>query len=205
MKVSVLFVQGAGSGAYEADQNLATSLQRMLGGSNYDVIYPKMPNEDSPAYKPWANEIAKNLFGLRGEIVLVGHSFGGAMLLKFLSEETIKPSVASLFLIATPFVGADENWRGDAFALEPDFAGKLSGITQISLYHSRDDDIVPFAHLALYARSLPQAAVRKFRSRGHQFANDLSEVAADIAKAVRPQAKRLWGPRSPSGQAYPTN
>src|SRR5450631_1755347 len=104
---------------------------------------------------------------------LVGHSFGGAMLLKYLSEETIKASVASLFLIAAPFVGADENWRDNAFALEPDFAGKLSGLPQISLYHSRDDDIVPFAHLAVYARSLPQATVRKFRSRGHHFGNDL--------------------------------
>jgi uncharacterized protein len=86
MKVNVLFVQGSGSGAYEADQKLATSLQRRLR-SGYDVIYPKMPDEDSPAYKPSANAIAASLSGLRGEIALVGHSFGGAMLLKYLSED----------------------------------------------------------------------------------------------------------------------
>lgn len=44
MRVKVLFVKGAGDGAYEADQKLATSLQRALG-EGYDVIYPKMPNE----------------------------------------------------------------------------------------------------------------------------------------------------------------
>jgi hypothetical protein len=39
---------------------------------------------------------------------------------------------------------------------------------------------VPFAHLALYAQKLPQATLREFDRRGHQFQNDLSEVAADI-------------------------
>jgi hypothetical protein len=40
--------------------------------------------------------------------------------------------------------------------------------------------VIPFAHLALYAEQLPQASVREFDGRGHQFNNDLSEVAADI-------------------------
>jgi hypothetical protein len=39
---------------------------------------------------------------------------------------------------------------------------------------------VPFAHLAIYAKKLPQATIREFDGRGHQFNNDLSEVAADI-------------------------
>jgi len=50
----------------------------------------------------------------------------------------------------------------------------------IFLYHSRDDEIVPFAHMAIYAKKLPQATIRKFNGRGHQFNNDLSEVAKDI-------------------------
>jgi hypothetical protein len=39
---------------------------------------------------------------------------------------------------------------------------------------------VPFTHLALHAEKFSQATVRKFDGRGHQFNNDLSEVAADI-------------------------
>jgi hypothetical protein len=37
-------------------------------------------------------------------------------------------------------------------------------------------------HLAMYAEKLPQASLREFDGRGHQFNNDLSKVAADIAR-----------------------
>jgi hypothetical protein len=43
-----------------------------------------------------------------------------------------------------------------------------------------DDEWVPFAHLALYAEKVPQARVREFEGRGHQFDDDLSEVAHDV-------------------------
>jgi len=52
----------------------------------------------------------------------------------------------------------------------------------IFLYHSRDDEVVPFADLALYTEDLPRATVREFGERGHQFNNDLTEVAADIKR-----------------------
>ncbi len=44
---------------------------------------------------------------------------------------------------------------------------------------------MPFAHLALYTGALPDATVREFDGRGHQFNNDLSEVAADIKRLER--------------------
>lgn len=40
---------------------------------------------------------------------------------------------------------------------------------------------MPFAHLAIYAKKLPGATIRELDGRGHQFNNDLSEAAADIA------------------------
>jgi hypothetical protein len=35
----------------------------------------------------------------------------------------------------------------------------------------------------MYAAKLPRATIREFDGRGHQFNNDLSEVAADIRKS----------------------
>ena len=67
--------------------------------------------------------------------------------------------------------------------LPQDFAAMLPAIPRIFLYHSRDDEVVPFAHLALYAAKLPQATIREFDGRGHQFGNDLAEVVEDIRKA----------------------
>jgi hypothetical protein len=39
---------------------------------------------------------------------------------------------------------------------------------------------VPFGHLSLYEAILPRATFRKIDGRGHQFRNDLKEVAADL-------------------------
>jgi predicted alpha/beta hydrolase family esterase len=113
-------------------------------------------------------------------VILVGHSLGGSILLKYLTEEKIETPVVGVFVIAAPYWGGDENWQYDGFTLQEGIAEKFPGGAQIFLYHSRDDDIVPFAHLALYAEILPQATIREFNGRGHQFNDDLLEVARDI-------------------------
>jgi hypothetical protein len=46
MAKQVLFIQGAGEGAYDADKKLAESLQQALG-SDYEVRCPLMPDEDN--------------------------------------------------------------------------------------------------------------------------------------------------------------
>jgi predicted alpha/beta hydrolase family esterase len=91
-------------------------------------------------------------------------------------------SLAGLFVIAAPYCGADEYWKWDEVRLPQDVAAKLASIPRIFLYHSRDDEIVPFAHLALYAAKLPQANIRVYDGRGHQFGNDLADVAGDITR-----------------------
>lgn len=179
MKMQVVFVQGGGQGAYEEDRMLAASLQAALGAA-YNVRYPQMPNEDSPDYPSWKATVAQELASLDGEVLLVGHSLGGSVLMKYLSEEKIKPSIGGLFLVAAPYWGGDEHWQYDDLTLHEDFAAKLPYIPRIFLYHSHDDAIVPFAHLALYGAKLPQATVRSFESGGHQLNNDLSQLAADV-------------------------
>jgi predicted alpha/beta hydrolase family esterase len=180
MKKHVLFVHGGGQGAYEEDKKLAANLRDVLGAA-YDVRYPKMPDEDHPEYEAWKNQIAKELTALDGEVLLVGHSLGGSILLKYLSEETVEKRIAGIFLIASPYWGAEE-WQVSEYELQEDFASKLPDELPIFFYHSRDDEVVPFAHLALYKEKLPQATIREFDGRGHQFNNDLPDVAWDIKR-----------------------
>ena len=178
MTKQVLFVHGGGEGAYEEDKKLAENLRDVLGAA-FDVHCPKMPDEASPDSEAWKDTIARELATLDGEAVLVGHSVGAFVLLKYLSEEAVEKPVAGLFLIAAPFVGTG-GWQVEEDALPEDFASKLPEGLPVFLYHSRDDEWVPFAHLALYAEKLPQATIHEFDGRGHQFDDDLSEVARDI-------------------------
>jgi predicted alpha/beta hydrolase family esterase len=183
LKSHVLFVHGGGEGAHEADEKLAVSLRDALGGG-YDVRSPKMPNEGSPEVEAWKDRISEELAAMDGEVVLVGHSVGAFVLLKYLSEEEPEKPVAGLLLVAAPYVGTG-GWELDEYALREDFASELPEGLQVFLYHGRDDEEVPFEHLALYEANLPRAAVRVSDGRGHQFGDDLSEVARDIREIER--------------------
>jgi uncharacterized protein len=178
MKRQVLFIHGGGQGAYEADKELAANLRDELGAA-YDVRCPEMPDEESPEYEAWKEEIEQELAMLDGEVILVGHSLGALILLKYVSEVKMGKPVAGLFLVATPYVGTG-GWEFEEDALREDFAAKLPLRLPVFLYHSHDDEVVPFAHLALYEAKLPQATIHEFDGRGHQFDNDLSEVARTI-------------------------
>ena len=178
MKTQVLFIQGGGEGAYDEDEKLAVALQDALG-TEYQVSYPRMPAEENPEAKAWMNQISKELTSLDGRVVLVGHSAGGSVLLKYLLKENVTKPIAGIFLISIPYWGPEDE-EGEEYTLRDGFASQLPQGVPIFLYHSRDDEWVPFAHLALYAEKIPQATIREFDGRGHQFNNDLSELAADI-------------------------
>jgi uncharacterized protein len=181
MTKHVLFIQGAGEGAYEEDKKLAASLKRAVG-SEYEVHYPAMPDEDNAPYEQWKQQIEKELAVMQGAIILMGHSVGASIIVKWLSEMELMKPIAGVFLMATPFWGGD-GWKYEGYeelALPKGGAAKFPKGVPTFLYHCRDDETVPFDHLALYAEVLPQATVREFDEGGHQLNNDLSEVAKDV-------------------------
>lgn len=178
MAKEVLFIQGGGEGAHAADAPLAESLRQALG-HGYDLHYPRMPDEADPNVERWKRAIARALSSMPGEVILVAHSVGGSLLLRYLADEAARRPVAGLFLLAAPSWDADR-WSFDDLRLPQDLAERLSPVPRIVLYHCRDDEVVPFAHLALHAQRLPRAQVRALDHGGHQFGNDLRGVAADI-------------------------
>lgn len=109
-----------------------------------------MPNEDNPEYEAWKGWIASQFAALDNEVVLVGHSVGASILLKYLSEENVTTPVAGTFLLASPYIVAG-GWEVDMDALRKNLASTFSEESPMYFYHSRDDEVVPFGHLALYA------------------------------------------------------
>jgi hypothetical protein len=181
MKQQILFIQGGGEGAHEVDIQLVNSLRKTLGDA-YEVDYPKMSKESDPDYRRWKPQIKRELAAAKGKVILIGHSLGGSFLLKYLTEDRTERPIAAIFLIATPYWGGD-GWRYEGYesvALPKDAVSKLPKGMPIFFYHGRNDETVPFAHLALYAEKFPKATIRVLDRRGHQLGNDLSEVAADI-------------------------
>jgi len=128
-----LFIQGGGSEEdYAADAKLFASFQEVLGEA-YVVHYPRLLDEPAPDFgrkKKIGNEISS----IKGEVILVGHSLGASMLLKYLSENKIKKRIRGVFLISTPFWSGDEDWQQGP-KLQEGFADRLPKGIPIFLYH----------------------------------------------------------------------
>jgi hypothetical protein len=108
MNKHVLFIQGGGGKEdYEADAKLVTSLEEELGEA-YTVHYPLLSNESSLDFGR-KEQIDKEISFIKGEIILVGHSLGASMLLKYLSESQVQKKIVGIFLISTPFWSGDED------------------------------------------------------------------------------------------------
>ena len=178
MTKNTLFIQAGGDGGYEADEKLVASLQKE-SGTDYKVHYPRLASDEDLPDFGWPQQIGKEIHSITGELTLVAHSLGASMLLKCLSENRFEKDIKGIFLMAAPFWSGDENWK-QGLKLNQGFENKLPENVPLFLYHCRDDEEVPFSHLSIYRQKLPKATVRETESGGHQFNNDLSEVAEDI-------------------------
>ncbi len=133
-------------------------------GEEYDVLAPIMPNKTNAQFSEWRLWFEKMFPFLEHGAILVGHSLGGMFLAKYLAEHTLPRRIGALFLVAAPHNHTGE--VGD-FTLPSSLDGVARQVANIFLFHSTDDDVVPFSELAVYAKQLPNAHVATFTDRGH--------------------------------------
>ena len=175
----ILFIQGGGAGVHdEWDDKLVESLRRELG-SEYEVRYPRMPDEGDPSYARWSTAIRREMAALDDGAVVAGHSVGATILVKALAEQPPENGLAAIVLIAAPFVG-EGGWPADEFELVSDLGASLPPGVQVHVFHGLRDETAPPSHADLYALAIPQARVHQLPGRDHQLNNDLSEVAEAI-------------------------
>jgi uncharacterized protein len=192
MQREILFIHGAGpQGLFEGSTGLVAYLKEALGKS-YWIKCPGMPEPENPRYEHWKQKIEKEMAMIDGEVILVGHSLGGSVLLKYLSEEKFNKPIAGLFLIAAAYWGI-KDWEIDEYILQKDFAKKLPPIQKIFLYHCCDDEWVPFEHAGYYAKKLPQANVRMLEGNTHDFSGGLPEIIDDIRSLQVNLELRMFG------------
>ena len=179
---TVVIVHGAGAQVEGAGSTrLVAGLRRALAG-RHAVLSPAMPDPDEPTHRAWSGAVADVLRAAPGPVLLIGHSLGGSTLLKHLAKSPPAEArtVRGLFLVAAPFWGSPD-WEFDEYALPPGAASALPPGVPLFVYHSRDDAVVPVSHATRYGAALPGAVVRILDGRGHEFADGLPELVADLA------------------------
>ena len=96
----ILFIQGGGAGVHdEWDDKLVASLRRELG-SDYEVRYPRMPDEGDPSYNRWSTAIRREMAALDDDAVVVGHSVGATVLVNALAEQPPEKRLGAISTIA---------------------------------------------------------------------------------------------------------
>jgi predicted alpha/beta hydrolase family esterase len=188
MPADVLFVHSAGPQSGEqGSAPFVNALRRSLG-PDYQVAFPAMPAPTQPSYERWKEALDQRFAGGASPSFLVGHSLGGSVLLKYLSEQSWAMPALGLFVVAAPF------WRRggsvEEFVLRDGFAHSLPEALRIYLYQSRDDEELGSEHLSAYAAALPQATVRQPRSGGHTFARGLPELVEDLRALSASSARK---------------
>jgi predicted alpha/beta hydrolase family esterase len=164
---------GPGQGSYDLVQSLRKELT-----DQFDILYPIIKNPEAPSYQNWSAMLAEEFSKLQSPIILVGHSLGGSVLLKYLAENPVNIDVSGLFLVATPHWGSNVG----EFMLPEDFKKKLSHLSPIYLYHGIGDTEVPFRHLDFYRNAFKRAWVRELATDDHIFSNGLPELIVDIKR-----------------------
>ena len=169
-----------GQGSYDFVEWLKQSLE-----AEYDICHPIIEDPEAPAYSMWKAVFNQEFANPEGEVILIGHSLGGSILLKYLSEEKTSLRIKGLFLVSIPFWGQDQ-WNVDDFSLIPDFQSHLPELPVIHLYHCLDDPVVPFEHMELYQNKIPGAVIHELNGNNHAFSNGLPIIIEHIKRLEHP-------------------
>lgn len=144
----------------------------------WEVFIPKMPSPLHATYTWRTIRFEKYLPVIQWEhIVLIWNSLWWSFLCKWLSENTFPKKINQLHLVATPITKAtlgDFLWD---LTLLPHLETQCD---EIYLYHSRDDDAVPYTQSELLKKHLPTAKFLTFDTRGHFYEPTFPELLENM-------------------------
>jgi len=142
-----------------------------------------MPNGADARYAAWKIWFEKIFPHLDESVILVGHSLGAAFLIKYLSENTLSRPVRATFLVGAPYDEGKDARHSTEFNPPDELSGLVAQGGAVTLYHSTDDPIVPFADFEAYRAKLPSARFVSFTDRLHFFDEHFPELVEDIKNA----------------------
>jgi predicted alpha/beta hydrolase family esterase len=179
----LLFVHGGGDEACDYDREIVDRLQQALGAKP-PVALPHIPALEALDWAQVEAQLGKVLDALPAGAIVIAHSVGGAAVLKLLSQG-YDSHLGQLFLLAVPYTGADGEWGKDAFAFPADFAKRLPRSLPVTLWHSRDDAVIPVESAERYRQKLTRARIILLDGYGHQFEGPLGFLADAIQGALQ--------------------
>jgi len=135
-------------------------LQKQLLMKGIFTQTPEMLDAYIPDYKKWKKEFER--FDVNENTILVSHSCGGGFLIRWLSENKIKP--LKLILVA-PWLDPEREKTTDFFDFSID--KNLSKRTKIHIFLSEDDNKDILESAEMIQKDIPGINVHRFKNKGH--------------------------------------
>ncbi|PIR87937.1 MAG: hypothetical protein COU10_01885 [Candidatus Harrisonbacteria bacterium CG10_big_fil_rev_8_21_14_0_10_45_28] len=145
-------------------QSWKSTLQEKLG-PDFEVLQPRMPGSDDAVYGQWQTLFNRIIPLLNEEVILIGHSLGGAFLAKYLVENDFYKKITALILIAAP-TNEELEPLGE-FKPRRTFRALNRKAEKIYLLYSQDDPVVPISNLKEFQENIEKAKTIIFEDKGH--------------------------------------
>lgn len=151
-------------------------------GKRFQIIRPRMPLQDNAKYEEWKINFERFFPLLKNNIILIGSSLGGTFLAKYLSEHKFPKKILAAYLICPPF---DNTLTGEdlvgGFTLKSNLSLLEKNTLNLSLFFSKDDDVVPVSHTEKYRSKLSRAEIIIYESKkGHFNISKFPEIVKMI-------------------------
>lgn len=158
-----------------SDDHWFSWLKRQLILRDIHAVAIEPPFPFRPRYQAWREELER--FEIKSDTILVGHSYGGGFLVRYLSEH--KDMRVGKVVLVAPWTNPDNyeiSDTGDSFNFEidPDFPSRTDGVT---VFVSMDDEPSVIKTVDILESKVRGLQVRKYKDKGHFTLDDLGGPA----------------------------
>jgi predicted alpha/beta hydrolase family esterase len=99
---------------------------------------------------------------LEDDVILLVTSLGATFISKYLSENKFPFTIKRIIMLAPAFYDTDDVVLGTFHVHDSQYEGFLAQCQEMIIYHSSDDDEVPFSDSENYLKLFPHAEFKKF-------------------------------------------
>ena len=184
---TVLFIhsagpQGRGEGSSALLEGLGAAMQDGPG-----LHAPLMPEPDNPDAEAWIAACQSEIAGISDDMVLVGHSLGGSIILQTLARFGQPANLVGVITLASPFWGA-AGWDFESYAIPENGTEAVRQLPRLVMLQGEEDEVVAADHLDLYKALLPNADTRRLPGEDHAAAGAGPVLVRAIAEMTSNRA-----------------
>lgn len=156
-------------------------LEDELKKRGHEVLIPELPDPENPDPEAWTKALVESVRVLTDNDIIIGHSLGGPMALRFLEAVEARTTPKACVLISSPWFIKDDRFRG-FFLSDLDHDVLMWRASRFYVVHAKDDKTIPVEHAQKYAQVF-HAALTTPETGGH-FQDPIQPLILDLIEKV---------------------